>query len=238
MSRAGAYIGFIVATALLAVPAAQADERIQAGPSIRYTTPNVTMDQGERLTFQNLDVERHDVVASARGSDGRALFRTPIIGNGEEAFVEGSQYLTTGSYGFFCSVHPQMTGTLNVTSAGTPAQRPGPGTGPPDRAKPRVSVKLRRTSARRARRSRRLPVEVTVNEAAKVALRARARGVTVARGSVSLPAAGKRRPSLRLTAAGRRLLGRRGRVAVTLTARAVDRAGNAATARARRTLKP
>jgi plastocyanin len=238
MSRAGTHIGLILFTALLLAPAAQADERIQAGPSIRYTTPNVTMDQGERLTFQNLDVASHDVVASPRGADGKPLFRTPIIGNGEEAFVEGSQYLTTGSYGFFCSVHPQMTGTLNVTSAGTPVPRPAPGTRPPDRTAPRVSVKLGRTNARRARRSRRLPVVVTVNEAARVALRARARGVTVARGGLRLPAAGKRRPSLTLTAAGRRLLGRVRRVALTITARAVDRAGNAATARARRTLRP
>jgi plastocyanin len=238
MSRAGTHIGLILLTALLLAPAAQADQRIQAGPSIRYTTPNVTMDQGERLTFQNLDVASHDVMASAKGPDGKALFRTPIIGNGEEAFVEGSQYLTTGSYGFFCSVHPQMTGTLNVTSAGTPVPRPAPGTRPPDRAAPKVSVKLRRTNARRARRSRRLPVEVTVNEAARVALRARAMGVTVARGSVRLPAAGRRRPSVTLTAAGRRLLARGRRVSVTITARAVDRAGNAATAKARRILKP
>lgn len=232
MSPAFSVLGLVASSVVLVVPAAQADERIQAGPSIRYTTPNVTMDQGERLTFQNLDVVGHDVTATQRGPDGRALFRTPIIGGGQEVFVEGSQYLTTGSYGFVCSIHPEMTGTLNVTSAGTPVPRPA------DTTAPRASVRLRSARVSAVRRARRMLVRVTVNEAARVALRATARGATVARGAVSLDGPGTRNRALSLTAAGRRAVRSERRLAVTVSARAVDRAGNARTARAHRTLRP
>jgi plastocyanin len=230
-TRATLVIGGLLA-ALVPAGTAYADERIQAGPSTRYTTPSVTMDQGERLTFQNLDGVGHDVTATGSGPDGRPLFRTPVIGSGQETFVGGSQYLTTGSYGFFCSVHPQMTGTLDVTSAGTPVPRPA------DTSAPRTSVRIRSVRVSTVRRVRRLAVRVRVNEAADVALRARARGRLIARGSVSLNAPGARSRALPLTAAGRRLMRRARRLAVTVTARAVDRAGNTRTGRARRTLRP
>jgi plastocyanin len=225
------FLGVVLPSLLLA-PAASADERIQAAPANRYTTPTVTMDQGERLTFQNLDVVGHDVNSNRLGPDGRRLFRTPVIGPGNETFVEGSQYLTAGSYGFYCSLHPEMEGTLNVTGAGTPATRPA------DTAPPKTSVALRSRRVRSVRRARRLVVRVTVNEAATVALTASARGRTVARGSVSLGGPGSRSRALSLTAAGRRAFRSGRRLAVTISARAVDRAGNARTARARRTLRP
>jgi plastocyanin len=231
-TRASRLTGVTLLAVLATAGAAHADERIQAGPSERYTTPSVTMDQGERLTFQNLDAVGHDVTATGRGPDGRSLFRTPVIGPGQEVFVEGSQYLTTGSYGFLCSVHPQMTGTLNVTSAGTPVPRPA------DTSAPRASVRVRSARVGAVRRARRLVVRVRVNEAASVALRARARGRVIARGAVSLNASGSRSRALALTAPGRRLLRSARRLAVTVTARAVDRAGNVATARGRRTLRP
>jgi hypothetical protein len=125
-----------------------------------------------------------------------------------------------------------MTGTLNVTSAGTPASRPA------DTSAPRASVRVRSARVRVVRRARRLAVRVSVNEAAGVALRVRARGRLIARGSVTLNGPGSRSRGLTLTAAGRRLLRSARRLRVTVTARAVDRAGNAATARARRTLRP
>ena len=222
----------IVVAMLAAAPAASADEEIQAGPPARFTTPNPTMDQGEPLFFRNLDVQDHDVTARATGPDGRPLFGTPLIGQGERQFVEGSQYLTTGRYDFFCSIHPNMTGTLTVTSAGTPATRRAPGApAPADNAAPSVRLKVRSGRLGRVRRSRKLQVEVTVNEAAKVALRAVARvggrNVTIARGEVELPGAGTRRENLRLTRAGRRALRGRSRLAASVRARAVDRAGNA-----------
>jgi len=227
------------AVALLAAPAAHA-ENIVAGPNTTYLTTSPSMDQGEPLTLYSFDVPNHDVRATDKGADGEPLFGTPLIGFGGSAFVEGSQYLTTGQYGFFCSIHANMVGTLTVTGAGTPAERPGPAS-PADTMRPGVTVKLRSTRLTRVRRSRKLLVEVAVDEGASVALRAVARNsrrtVTLARGRVNLPAAGSRRETLRLTKSGAKALAGRSRARVTVTANAVDPAGNAARAKAGRALR-
>ena len=161
------------------------------------------MDQGERLTFRNTDVAGHDVTARDPGPDNKPLFATPIIGAGESAFVEGSQYLTPGAYPFLCSIHPQMTGTLTVTGAGTPVPRPAPGTpAVADTTRPVTSARVSSRRLRVVRRARAIVATVKVDEAATVTLRAVSRPrvggplVTVARGRVKLTAAGSRRVTM------------------------------------------
>jgi plastocyanin len=231
---------------MVGAPAAYADEEIQATFPTRYASNSITIDQGERLTFRNLDIVEHDVTAETRGSDGKPLFGTPLIGTGEDSVVEGSQYLTEGHYPFVCSIHANMTGTLHVTSSGTPVPRPGGGSGggggaSSDKSAPRLSVRLPGARVSKVRRVGRLVAEVKVNEAAKVALTATAKSgrkrVTLASGGVELTTAGTRRPELHLTRAGSRLLKRARRVAVTLSARAIDGVGNVSKASARGTLK-
>lgn len=220
-----------LALALLA-PAAGAEERIEAGPPNRYLTEEVTIAQGERLMFRNNDVATHDVTAEALGPDGKPLFSTPLIERGEEAFVEGSQYLTTGTYAYRCSVHPQMKGTLRVSAEGTPVPRPAPGTAPAadDRA-PRVSVRILNRRLDVAARGG-LLVRLRVDEAAVVRLTAVSRLrpggplVPVARLTARIPAAGVRRVALRLTPAGRRAFSSRRRLAVLVRARAADASDN------------
>src|SRR5207247_4375700 len=137
-----------------------ADKEIRAGPVNRFQTPDVTMDQGEKVTFRNLDLNRHNVFATANGPDGKPWFKSATIGQNETALVDGAQNLTTGNYEFICNIHPFMTGTLHVTANGTPQPRPGTGGAPPaaDTTPPNVSVRL--VSARQAsvRRSRALSV--------------------------------------------------------------------------------
>lgn len=238
--------GLLAALAALP-PAARADKQIQAVFPTTYATTGVTMDQGERLTFQNLDITAHDVTAQTRAADGKPLFATPLIDTGEESFVEGSQYLTTGDYPYVCSIHANMVGTLHVTSGGTPVSRPGGGGGggggggPADKTKPKLKLRLVSTRASRVRRIGRLVAEVSVNEAAKVALTAKARSgrkvVTIAAGAAELTTAGTRRPELRLTRAGRKVLKAKRRLSVKITAKAIDSAGNTSSAGARGTIK-
>ncbi|HEY3188681.1 MAG TPA: hypothetical protein VGJ70_14465, partial [Solirubrobacteraceae bacterium] len=68
-------------------------------------------------------------------------------------------------------------------------------------------------------------------------LTARAGRTALGAATVKLGAAGARRVSLKLTAAGARLSRRSTHLVVSLSARAADAAGNAATARASRTLR-
>jgi plastocyanin len=67
------------------------------------------MKQGGSLTFTNLDVPQHDV----QSEDG--AFTSPLIGAGQSTPVTGVETLPPGNYGFFCSLHRNMTGTLQVT---------------------------------------------------------------------------------------------------------------------------
>jgi plastocyanin len=239
--RASAAAG---AAVLLGLPAsAMADKEIRAGPVNRFQTPDVTMDQGEKVTFRNLDINRHNVFASANGPDGQPWFKSATISQNETALVDGAQYLTTGDYQFICNIHPFMEGTLHVTGNGTPQPRPGAAATPTaDATAPNVSVRL--ASARQAsvRRNRELNVTVRVDEAATVSLRAttvsHGKTVTLGRGKVKFAAEGSRRRALSLTSAGRKALdGRRG-VTVKVIARAVDTAGNVGKATRSKRLKP
>lgn len=232
----------VVAAAPWAAPAG-AEQRIDAAPPNRYVSPEVTIAQGEKLSFRNGDVAGHDVTADTAGPDGKPLFSTPIIFRGEEAVVEGSQYLTTGTYAFHCSVHPQMKGTLRVSTEGKPIPRPA--TDAPtvaDERSPRLGARILNRRAQTVARNG-LNVRVSVDEAAVVRLVAQARPraggpiVTIARGTARLPAAGVRRATLALTTAGRRALARPRSLGVLVRARAVDAAGNRAVRLTGRTLQ-
>jgi polyvinyl alcohol dehydrogenase (cytochrome) len=86
---------------------------IVAGPgavATTYATAVVTVPRGTKVDFLNLDVPQHDVVSTTAG-----LFRSALVGTGQTTPVAGVEALAVGSYGFFCSLHPNMTGTLNVT---------------------------------------------------------------------------------------------------------------------------
>jgi plastocyanin len=220
----------VLAAIGVTAPAAHAADsaQITAGLGNRYLTPTVEVDQGGRVTFANRDAVSHDVTARDEAG-GKPLFASPLVAPGASAGVDGVQYLRTGSYAFFCSVHPQMTGTLRVTAAGTPAPRPGSGGGPAarDTSAPRLGVA----------RPRRLRVVVTSDEAARIRVTARRGGRTIARGSARLPGAGRATVRLRPTAAGKRALRRGRRARAVLTVGARDAAGNRATVRRRAVLR-
>jgi plastocyanin len=224
---------------LVLVPAARADQTIYAGPPSQFYTSSVTIDQGQKVTFTNLDTIEHDVTAASKGPDGKPLFSSPLGGPGSSSDVAGTQYLTTGTYDFGCSLHSNMKGTITVTSAGTPAQRPGSGSGsgsgstaapqpasaPSDTSKPKVAVHLVDTSLGPVRRRRALRLHVATDKPITIGLTVRAGRTTFAAATTKVGAKGKT-VSLRLTPAGLRLA-RRGRVLrLTLIARAADDSNN------------
>jgi plastocyanin len=220
-------------TALLVAPAAQADKQIIAAPPSRYLTTEVTMDQGERVTFINNDAIAHDVTARDEGPDGRPLFGSRLVAGGGSAPVEGAEYLTTGRYRFLCSIHPQMEGALNVSSAGTPVPRPGGGGGV---GAPSLGLRVLDSKLSRVRRRGTLRVRVKTDEAATVRATARGSG-TLAKGTAKLSGPGSKTLGLKLTRAGRRVVGRARRVRVTVSARATDAAGNTTKKTAKATLR-
>lgn len=229
----------VLAALVLAVPALAA-EQIQASlVGDQFTKASYTMDQGERPTFRNPDVDSHNVTAKQDGPDGNRLFQTPDIGQNEQAVVEGTQFLTTGAYPFECTLHPGMEATLNVSSAGTPVPRPG-SAGDKTPAEVEVSIYKRKLSTIVSKKK--LLVKVTLNEAAEVDLVAKLGKRTVAKATDKDLEQGTEKVNLRLTGSGKRRL--KGRVEddrnakLVVTAEATDKANNESSDTGRRTLKP
>jgi plastocyanin len=223
----------LVAAAVLAsAPAASADEVIRASSTTRYSTSRVTIDQGEHVAFENASSDRHNVISNDYAPDGSRLFRSDTIGPGSSTPVVGTEYLTTGDYSFFCSVHAGMRGVLSVTGAGTPVPRPQT----PDTTRPGLRLRVLTRSTRTALARRALLVHLRATEHVRVALVLRARGRRIAARTAVVPRAGFKGTRMRLTRSGRKLLRKAARIRVSLRGLAIDRAGNRRRARARQTL--
>ena len=117
-------LGLAVAGTLFGGGIALAASQTIVGTSANvYSAPTYTTDQGAVVQFSATG-STHNVTANAGGPDGNALFRSATISGGTTG-VQGTQYLTAGSYTFFCSIHPStMQATLVVTSNGAPQARP------------------------------------------------------------------------------------------------------------------
>jgi plastocyanin len=206
--------------ALVAAPAVRADQRVVAAPlSSGYVNPDVTIEQGEKLTFLNPDVAPHDVTSAKPG-----LFASETVGIGSEVPVTGADSLAAGTYDYICSVHPYMVGTLTVGGGGSGG---GGGHGGHDMKAPKVSAKVLETSISKILDAGALSLRVKLNEPATVRPVAAADGTKVAKGRANL-GSGTSRINAKLTAKGERLLRDARRVDLELTLIAADAAGNAA----------
>jgi plastocyanin len=224
--------------------AAWADATIYAGPPNQFFQGDVTIAQGEAITFTNVDTTAHDVTASGKGADGKPLFQSAQVGAGGSAPVEGVEYLATGSYPYICSIHPFMTGTITASSGGTPKPRPGGGGGggggstnqtpapAADTTAPSISVRLLDTKRSKVRKRRSLQLSVTTDEPVTLTITARSGDKVLAKGSAKLTKAGSRKLSVKLTKAGLKAAKSKKPVAVTVEAAAKDASGNASTANA------
>ena len=233
---------------LASAPAALAGT-VYAGPPSQFFTSSVEIDQGEAVTFTNLDFIAHDVTAQGKGPDGKPLFASALTNGGGSAPVTGTEFLTTGDYGFICSIHPNMVGKLTVSSAGTPAPRPGSegggGSSPPpaqpaqnaDTEKPTVQLHLVDTRLASIKKRKAISLHVTTDEPVTVGLRAKAGKTTLGSTTVKIAQPGTQSVRLKLTSAGAKLVRRSRKLAITLSANAADAANNKSTARQKRTLR-
>jgi plastocyanin len=83
------------------------------GATLGYTTRVTVSPQGTPLTFYNADQLAHTVTSVDRDVEGRPLFDSSTL-PGSTVTVAGADRLRAGSYSFFCSFHPNMSGTLLV----------------------------------------------------------------------------------------------------------------------------
>src|SRR3954452_13708846 len=222
--------------AALAAPApALADKTIEAQTVWHFDASTYMLDTGEKLTFKNDDAASpgpHNVTADDKGPDGKPLFGSDTIKNGEQSVVKGAESLKAGQYSFICTVHPFMTATLVVTDRSAPS--------PParDTTAPKVRSTLLKTSLRAALKARRVVASITSDEDARLDVSLVAhigrRTLTVGRAHASGRAV---RLAVPLSSAGRRALLHARRAALTLYVEARDAAGNLTAIRSRRVLR-
>ena len=201
-------------TFLFAAGAAWADGTISARPVPQNTFSEsvTTIDQGEKVTFQNMDLAAHNVVAKDTGDDGKALFRSEEVPGGSSGPVVGTEYLVTGTYPFQCTLHPGMEATLEVTSAGTPVPRP----------QPSVTLKIASSDLDTVVERGKLKLRVKSAKATlTIGARSEAGKKTIALGSKKVEwDGGKGRVRLKLSDSAREALGKRKSVTVIATATA------------------
>src|SRR5690242_11904644 len=71
-----------------------------------FNPQNITVKSGQKITWINRDEEPHTIV-----SVGKKFQRSPGLDTDQEfSIIAGAP----GTYEYFCSVHPKMTGTIIV----------------------------------------------------------------------------------------------------------------------------
>ena len=105
--------GIALAAATLLVVAGPSAIRAAAAPSgeavsidnFTFRQPVVTVKPGTTVTWTNRDDIPHTVVSKD------ALFKSKVLDTGDTfAFT----FTKAGQFGYFCSLHPHMTGTVIV----------------------------------------------------------------------------------------------------------------------------
>lgn len=112
-------------TSVLTITAAE--EGAAAGPTINilqgssaqgsddYDPDPLTAKVGDEVSVVNQDTVPHSVTSGTGPADADrgAAFDTSIINGGESATISLAE-VDAGEYGYFCIVHPYMTGTITV----------------------------------------------------------------------------------------------------------------------------
>lgn len=73
-----------------------------------FTPANITIEEGTTVVWTNLDTVDHTVTGD--------LFTSDVLESGDSFSYTFEQ---EGSYDYFCSIHPQMTGSITVTAGTT-----------------------------------------------------------------------------------------------------------------------
>jgi len=93
------------AVASQGAPAADAEVQID---QYAFLPQRITVKPGTTVTWTNEDDAPHTIASSAK------LFKSKALDTGDKFSFT---FTTPGTYAYFCSLHPQMTGTVTVEAA-------------------------------------------------------------------------------------------------------------------------
>jgi plastocyanin len=196
-----------------------------------FSPGSVSIHTGEKVTWNWTGSDKNHTVTSDPGQ-AESFESHPgmsIITDGPPGETFSHTFTHTGKFTYYCRVHTYMTGTVNVSAPGTPLK-------PNDTSPPATTLRIVRTTPRRAARSGKLKVKVTVSEAATETLVARLGRRKIGKKTVKFASAGTKTVRIKLTRKGKRALRKRRRAKVSVKATGVDSAGNKKTARTKLTL--
>jgi amicyanin len=112
-SSAGLLVAASVAATLL-LPSAGAAEDVQVKiDNFTFTPPSLTVKAGTTVTWRNEDDIPHTIASTVRAFKSKAL-------DTDDSF--SFTFTEPGSYDYFCSLHPHMTGKI-VVEPGTHAAK-------------------------------------------------------------------------------------------------------------------
>lgn len=101
----GAFMMATVASITKAAPAPAAAAAAVSIDNFTFRNPVVTVKPGTTVTWTNGDDIPHTVVSK----DG--LFKSKVLDTGDRFSFT---FAKPGQFGYFCSLHPHMTGTIVV----------------------------------------------------------------------------------------------------------------------------
>lgn len=201
-----------MALALSVVPAGATTKITAAEECCLFVGSPFTQAAGETAELVNPGPPNnapHNAVANGKAPSGGPLFSSSLARPGQTVPVEGTEYLAAGRYPFRCTLHTGMNGVLEVTS-GSPVPRP------------RVAPTIRSRSLDTVRRTGKLDLGLKASARAdSITVEVEVKGRTVAVAEVASLESGKvKNVSARLTAKGRKAIGKGSSVRFQVTATA------------------
>jgi amicyanin len=111
--RAAGYAALTAAVLLLVgCPAFAADAEVMID-NFTFSPQTLTVRAGAKVTWTNRDDIPHTVASTTKA------FKSPALDTDDSYSFT---FTTAGSYEYFCSLHPHMTGTVVVEPAAAPGQ--------------------------------------------------------------------------------------------------------------------
>jgi amicyanin len=109
----GGLLGVLAGVAVMAAPAGGQDTAVKID-NFTFTPQRVTVKAGTTVTWTNQDDIPHVVASSTK------VFKSKTLDTDDKFSFT---FTTAGTYEYFCSLHPHMTGTIVVEAAtgGNPA---------------------------------------------------------------------------------------------------------------------
>jgi plastocyanin len=102
-----AVVALALAAPVFSTPGRAADANAVIIDDFKFAPATLTVPAGAKVTWVNRDGEPHTVMSA----DGGLTFKSPALDT-DDSF--SFTFAKPGTYTYFCSVHPHMTGTIVV----------------------------------------------------------------------------------------------------------------------------